>query len=118
MAWWSWHDGTVPKPSPHGLTWLRDAVGVGWSFRSLAGTLADREAWLRVAERAAEPPDLPAEMFWPDSWLPIVGDQNSYLAADMSTSSRSGATIYYKERETLAAHAPPITTRACLPYLA
>ncbi|WP_258725873.1 SMI1/KNR4 family protein [Cellulomonas sp. NS3] len=111
VAWWAWHDGTVPRQTPHGPGWFPVAVGAGWAFRSLEGTLAERQRWLQTAELSAEPPELPAEAFWPTSWLPIVGSEHSYLAADLAEATKDRTRISYVERETLAAHAPDVAER-------
>jgi cell wall assembly regulator SMI1 len=109
IAWWMWHDGTIPSPSPAGPWWFTEAVGVGWSFRSLEGALARRRDWLETADMAAEPPELPAEAFWPPTWLPVVSDQNSELAVDLARTDQHRGPIFFPERETLGGYAAQVT---------
>lgn len=78
QTWFAWHNGvTVPdrgSPSPE------VDLGRGWRFLSIQQAVETYRSWLAAAQRAADSSsDLPADHWWPPSWLPLSHLDHGYV---------------------------------------
>jgi len=102
VAWWSWHDGMTP---PAG--YAAPEIAPSWHFFSMDGALREWRLEREIARRVAEPPEMPAEHFWPASWMPVLSNRGVALAADLAPAPpRPG--VILKERETMGYNSPVI----------
>ena len=101
VAWWSWHDG-ITGPRGYG-----PPFGPYVNFLSLARTLARWRDMLEGARMVAEPPELPADSFWPATWMPVIGHQGFSLAVDLAPTARREGVIF-KEVDVMSYSAPEI----------
>lgn len=99
-AWWGWHNGATAVAG-----WDFPLTGTGWAFLSLEAALERREYYLEIAASIAEP-DLPAERFWPPSWLPIVSGQDATLALDLAAATSDHSPIYFVHSASMADNSP------------
>lgn len=101
VAWWSWHDGMTP---PVGYA---PALGPSLRFFSLQRALKEWRECCEMAQVVAEPPEMPAEFFWPVSFMPVMGNERVMLSVDLSPRApRAG--VIYKESDVMAHHSPVI----------
>jgi cell wall assembly regulator SMI1 len=88
-AWWAWHDGTI---TTNGFSY--PVGGSNLCFRSLGQSLREWRSELEVAEFAAEPPDMPAEDFWPPAWIPVLFTQDLAVAVDLADPPKRSGVLY------------------------
>lgn len=101
VAWWSRHDGMRP---PEGFA---PRLGASFLFYSIRWALRDWRQWCETAQSVAEPPDMPADHFWPDTWMPVLGREGIDLAIDLGLDPpRTG--VIYKASDVMSYNAPVI----------
>ncbi|MBO3085967.1 SMI1/KNR4 family protein [Cellulomonas fengjieae] len=98
-TWWAWHDGITQS--------LGIGAPIGGSnmlFRSMAQTIDLRRMELDIAEEAAEPPDITAELIWPHTWIPVLATQDSTFAIELAPRGRG--TVLFRDGREMGRNAP------------